>query len=144
MLPSEVHLKRMFPKNEGVQRRIAKLYAALLLDLDGEDVPGALVLQATRDAHLVFALLNDRTGLKRQVFQRLERGKPGKITSHLVPITEDDGVDYANIQRQPWGDPPSSQNFFDLMDQAENLALELIRHFQTGDFARLTGERPFG
>ena len=144
MLPSEVHLKRMFPKNEGVQRRIAKLYAALLLDLYGEDVPEALVLQATRDAHLVFALLNDRTGLKRQVFQRLERGKPGKITSHLVPITEDDGVDYANIQRQPWGDPPSSQNFFDLMDQAENLALELIRRFQTGDFARLTGERPFG
>ena len=96
------------------------------------------MLQATRDAHLVFALLNDRTGLKRQVFQRLERGKPGKITSHLVPITEDDGVDYANIQRQPWGDPPSSQNFFDLMDQAENLALELIRRFQTGDFARLT------
>ena len=144
MLPSEGHLKMMFPKSEGVQRRIAKLYAALLLDLYGEDVPEALVLQATRDAHLVFALLNDRTGLKRQVFQRLERGKPGKITSHLVPITEDDGVDYANIQRQPWGDPPSSQNFFDLMDQAENLALELIRRFQTGDFARLTGERPFG
>lgn len=144
MLPSQVNVKQMFPKNESAQRRIAKLYQAVLLSACGEDVPEGELLRATNDAHFVFALLNDRTGLKRQVFQRVEKGKPSLVTSHIVPITEEDGVDFANIQHSPWGDPPSKQSFFDLFDQAIELAKQLITRFDTCDFAALTGERPFG
>lgn len=144
MLPSQVNVKQMFPKNESAQRRIAKLYQAVLLSACGEDVPEGELLRATNDAHFVFSLLNDRTGLKRQVFQRVEKGKPSLVTSHIVPITEEDGVDFANIQHSPWGDPPSKQSFFDLFDQAIELAKQLITRFDTCDFAALTGERPFG
>ena len=144
MLPSQVNVKQMFPKNESAQRRIAKLYQAVLLSACGEDVPEGELLRATNDAHFVFSLLNDRTGLKRQVFQRMEKGKPSLVTSHIVPITEEDGVDFANIQHSPWGDPPSKQSFFDLFDQAIELAKQLITRFDTCDFAALTGERPFG
>lgn len=144
MLPSQVNVKQMFPKNESAQRRIAKLYQAVLLSACGEDVPEGELLRATNDAHFVFSLLNDRTGLKRQVFQRVEKGKPSLVTSHIVPITEEDGVDFANIQHSPWGDPPSKQSFFDLFDQAIVLAKQLITRFDTCDFAALTGERPFG
>ena len=144
MLPSQVNVKQMFPKNESAQRRIAKLYQAVLLSACGEDVPEGELLRATNDAHFVFSLLNDRTGLKRQVFQWMEKGKPSLVTSHIVPITEEDGVDFANIQHSPWGDPPSKQSFFDLFDQAIELAKQLITRFDTCDFAALTGERPFG
>ncbi len=144
MLPSQVNVKQMFPKNESAQRRIAKLYQAVLLSACGEDVPEGELLRATNDAHFVFSLLNDRTGLKRQLFQRVEKGKPSLVTSHIVPITEEDGVDFANIQHSPWGDPPSKQSFFDLFDQAIELAKQLITRFDTCDFAALTGERPFG
>ena len=144
MLPSQVNVKQMFPKNESAQRRIAKLYQAVLLSACGEDVPEGELLRATNDAHFVFSLLNDRTGLKRQVFQRVEKGRPSLVTSHIVPITEEDGVDFANIQHSPWGDPPSKQSFFDLFDQAIELAKQLITRFDTCDFAALTGERPFG
>ena len=144
MLPSQVNVKQMFPKSESAQRRIAKLYHSVLLSACGEDVPEGELLRATNDAHFVFSLLNDRTGLKRQVFQRMEKGKPSLVTSHIVPITEEDGVDFANIQHSPWGDPPSKQSFFDLFDQAAELAKQLITRFGTCDFAALTGERPFG
>ena len=144
MLPSQVNVKQMFPKNESAQRRIAKLYQAVLLSACGEDVPEGELLRATNDAHFVFSLLNDRTGLKRQLFQRVEKGKPSLVTSHIVPITEEDGVDFANIQHSSWGDPPSKQSFFDLFDQAIELAKQLITRFDTCDFAALTGERPFG
>ena len=144
MLPSQVNVKQMFPKNESAQRRIAKLYQAVLLSACGEDVPEGELLRATNDAHFVFSLINDRTGLKRQLFQRVEKGKPSLVTSHIVPITEEDGVDFANIQHSPWGDPPSKQSFFDLFDQAIELAKQLITRFDTCDFAALTGERPFG
>lgn len=144
MLPSQVNVKQMFPKSESAQRRIAKLYQAVLLSACGEDVPEGELLRATNDAHFVFSLLNDRTGLKRQLFQRVEKGKPSLVTSHIVPITEEDGVDFANIQHSPWGDPPSKQSFFDLFDQAIELAKQLITRFDTCDFAALTGERPFG
>lgn len=144
MLPSQVNVKQMFPKSESAQRRIAKLYHSVLLSACGEDVPEGELLRATNDAHFVFSLLNDRTGLKRQLFQRVEKGKPSLVTSHIVPITEEDGVDFANIQHSPWGDPPSKQSFFDLFDQAAELAKQLITRFDTCDFAALTGERPFG
>lgn len=111
MLPSQVNVKQMFPKNESAQRRIAKLYHSVLLSACGEDVPEGELLRATNDAHFVFSLLNDRTGLKRQVFQRMEKGKPSLVTSHIVPITEEDGVDFANIQHSPWGTRPRSRAF---------------------------------
>lgn len=143
-LPSSVHLKRLFPKNEAVQRRIAKLYKYVIEEVYREDVPEEELFQSTKDAHFVFSLLTDRTGLKHRLFDLLEKGRPHAITSHIVPLTEDPDIDYANTQQQPWGAQGCTQSFFDLYGQAAGLAVELIGNLEEGDFAALTGERPFG
>lgn len=143
-LPSGVNLKHMFPKNEGVQRRIARLYRQVLADVYQADVPEEELLRATRDAHFVFAAVTDRTGLKQRLFHMLERGKPHVVASHIVPLTERDDVDYANISRQPWGPDSSRLDFFQLFGQALDRAERLIAEFDTADLAALTEEKPFG
>jgi len=144
MLPSEVNLKHLFPKNEGVQRCIAKLYRYVLWEVYHADIPETELLQATKDAHFVFTVITDRTGLKHRLFNLLEQGRPHVITSHIVPLTESEGVDYANIQQEPWGPAGNTETFFELYEQAMGLALKLIQNFDAGDFAAITGERPFG
>ncbi len=145
-LPSQVRLKDLFPKNEGVQRQIACLYRELLFAVYRQDVPEQSLYQATNDAHFLFACSTDRTGLKRSFFNRLEQGRPHYVTSHLVPITEDPEMDYANTQHEKWRwkDLASCQDFFQLYEHALALALELGNHFDTVDFKGATGDRPFG
>ncbi len=145
-LPSEISLGKMFPKNEAVQKRIAKLYKDLIFRTLDKDVPETDLYQATCDAHLVFSCVTDRTGLKKRLFDLLERGKPHYISSHFVPLTERDDVDYGNLQQREWHfqGQTSSQTFFDLFDEAEELAGDLIADFAEGDLAALTKERPFG
>lgn len=143
-LPSEVPLKTMFPKNDGVQRKIARLYRHVLFALYGEDIPEGLLVQAMDDAHALFSLVTDRTGLKRKVFARLEKGRPSAVSSHIVPLTEDEQIDYANVQNAPWGEEGSRQSFFELYGEAQGRAVQLLSGFMEGDLSALTGERPFG
>lgn len=143
-LPSEVGLKRLFPKNEGVQRSIARLYRHVLWEVYHADVPEEALYQSTKDAHFVFTLITDRTGLKHRLFDLLEHSRPHAITSHIVPLTESPQVDYANTSGKPWGPEEDTRSFFQLYEDAMALAEKLIRHFDTGDLAALTGERPFG
>lgn len=143
-LPSQVSLGSMFPKNEPVQRRIAKLYREMILGVFGEDVPEEELLRATNDAHFVFSLLTDRTGLKLRAFTLLEKGKPSLVSSHIVPLTEREDVDYANVAQAEWA-PGDSRDFFQLYEDAASLARELIAQFPAGgDLKALTGEKPFG
>lgn len=145
-LPSEVKLKDMFPKNEGVQRKIAALYRDVLFGIYGTNVSEEELYQSTKDAHFVFACCNDRTGLKRRIFSALEKGRPSYVTSHLVPLTEDPEPDFANTLHEEWiwKNFASRQDFFELYEEALELAVKLITQFDTGDFRELTGERPFG
>ena len=41
----------------------------------------------------------------------------------MVPLTEDDQVDFANMQNAPWGDGSSSQSFFELYGEAQGCLL---------------------
>lgn len=145
-LPSQIRLKDLFPKNEGVQRQIACLYREVLFAVYGQDVPEDSLYQATGDAHFLFSCCTDRTGLKRSLFNRLERGRPHYVTSHLVPLTEDPELDCANTRHEEWvwRDVASRQDFFQLYEQALELAVELGNHFDTVDFKKATGDRPFG
>lgn len=148
-LPSEVSLGDCFPNHEPVQRRIALLYQDLIARVMGDQVSAEDLYRCTRDAHVVFSLLTDRTGLKMALFDRVERKGPHNITSHIVPITERDGVDYLNSAHEPWSWAGISghEDFFELFDLAKALALQLIPGFQTledEELSRLTGDRPFG
>ena len=144
-LPSEVSLGDMFPKNEGIQRRIAKLYRNVLSQVYGDEIPEEELLRATKDAHFVFSALTDRTGLKMRIFEMVEQGKAHHVTSHIVPLVERDDVDYANIQQKEWAanGQVSRQSFFELMGEAMGVAETLISNFDEGDFAALTKEKPF-
>lgn len=144
-LPSEVHLKAMFPKNEGVQRRIAHLYRDVLFVLYGENVAEEALMQAMNDAHFTFACVTDRTGLKKRLFDVLEKGKPHTISSHIVPLTEIETIDYANVQNEPWGENGKSrQSFFELYGEAQGVAGRILSGWEEGDLSQLTEERPFG
>ncbi|MCH5353078.1 MAG: zinc dependent phospholipase C family protein [Acutalibacter sp.] len=144
-LPSEVSLGDMFPKNEAIQRRIAKLYRDVLSQVYGAEVAEEELLRAAKDAHFVFSCLTDKSGLKMKIFDLVENGKPHHVTSHIVPLIERDDVDYANIQQEEWtaGKESSRQSFFELMGEAMGVAETLISNFDEGDFAALTKEKPF-
>lgn len=145
-LPSEVKLGDMFPKNEGAQRKIAQLYREMLYQLYGVQLSETELYQSTKDAHFVFAACTDRTGWKRGLFNILEKGRPHHVTSHLVPLTEDPEEDFANTCQAEWTHNGEShrEDFFQLYDQALELALRLNREFDSADFDALTGGRPFG
>lgn len=145
-LPSEAPLGKMFPKNEGIQRRIARLYREVLFQVYGAEASEEGLFQATKDAHFVFSCLTDRTGLKKRAFDLLEKSGPHYISSHIVPLTERDDVDYANLQQEKWGmsENSSCQSFFELMGEAMGKAENLIANFDQGDFSALTKEKPFG
>ena len=147
-LPSEVSLGKCYPKNEATQRRIAKLYRDLIFQVLGEDVSEKDLFQATQDAHFVFSLMTDRTGLKLRLMETLEKGKPHWVSSHLVPITEDGDEDYVNLAHDAWNWKGISgdQDFFELFDEAKDLAGALIAALEAGDrqqAAALTRGRTF-
>lgn len=146
-LPSEVKLVSCFPKNEGVQRKIACLYREVLFSIYGTDVAEEELFRATKNARFIFSATTDRSGLKRMLFERLERGRPGYVTSHLVPITEDSEPDYANDSHSAWttesGDV-REESAFELYEQALERAEMLFKGFDTADLKELTGDRPFG
>ncbi len=145
-LPGEVNLKDTFPKNEGVQRMIARLYREVLFAVYNAEVSEESLYQAAKDAHLLFAVCNDRTGLKRSLFSLIEKGRPHYITSHLVPITEDPEEDFANTAHSEWthNGEVHTQDFFELYDRALELAVTLCRDFDSVSFKDATGDRPFG
>ncbi len=145
-LPSQVKLSDMFPKNEGVQRKIACLYRDVLFGVYGTDVSEEELYRSTKDARFIFSATTDRTGLKRAFFQSLEKGRPHYVTSHLVPLTEDPDMDYANTRREEWiwKNFASRQDFFELYEEALEKAARFAREFDTADLKALTGDRPFG
>ncbi len=146
-LPSEVPLGKMYPKDRAALGRMARLYQPLLKKLFQVEATQAELIQAGLDIHLVFSLLTDRTGLKLRIVEALEKGKPHKISCHIVPLTERADVDYANVTHTPWQTPDGGlheEDFFQLMEQAREKAVRFIGAFDTGDLAALTEEIPFG
>lgn len=145
-LPSEIKLGDMFPKNEGAQRKIARLYRELLFSVYGKDVGEDELYQATKDAHFLFSVCTDRTGLKRGLFSFIEKNRPSSVTSHLVPLTEDPEADFANTAHLEWAHngETHTEDFFQLYDQALELAAKLCGNYDAADFKALTGDRPFG
>ena len=99
-------------------------------------------MQAMADAHQVFALVTDRTGLKKKLFSWVERNRPSVIGSHIVPLTEAEDIDYANTQNSPWGEEGSCQSFFELYGEAQGVAGRILSGFLEGDLAALTEEKP--
>lgn len=142
-LPTDVKFKKFFPKDEVIQRAVSKLYSYIIKELFNEEVSKEQIYQATNDARALMSFLTDRTTIKQRFFDRLERGKPHMITSHIVPITENPEFDYANTSQTEWGSESRTDSFFELYDESVVLAKSLIENFDSCDFAEITGEKLF-
>lgn len=145
-LPTEIKLKKFFPKNLAVQLIIGKIYHNLFKEVFQDDISEEEIVRAANDGRFVFGMLTDKTTMKKRVFERIERGRPHYVSSHILPMTEDADIDYANSGKAPWlaGDISSERSFFELFENAAEKAAHIISVFETCDLAEITGEVPFG
>ncbi|MEG1426545.1 MAG: hypothetical protein RSC76_02530 [Oscillospiraceae bacterium] len=80
------------------------------------------------------------------LLQKFETGKPRKLSSHILPLMEDDGIDYANLSETPWSDLHGKERrdtFFGLLHMAKEKTIAIIDGFQTEDIEKLTRDEPF-
>ena len=145
-LPTEIKLKQYFPKDTAAQNAISNIYHVLFDRLFQAPVSSRTLLEATADAHKIFSALTDKTTMKKKIFDRIERGKPSKISSHLIPVMENEEIDYANSSHTSWSAEGKTrhEDFFELFDEGVRRAVTLITEFDTADFAALTQNIPFG
>ena len=145
-LPGEFRLESCFPKNEEAEAAIVEIYETLFEELFHVSHKEKVLEQAEKDARLTFRILNDSTGLKKQVTERLEKGKKRTISCHLRGITEKGETDYANIAKGQWLDrqgSPHTDDFFQLFETAVEAAQELIIRFPIDDGDALAKGRYF-
>lgn len=131
-LPGEFRLESCFPKNEEAETAIVGIYETLFEELFHVSQKELLLAQAEKDARLTFRILNDRSGLKKQVTERLERGKARTISCHIRGITENGEVDYANTEKNEWTDRQGishTEDFFQLFESAVEVAKKIIVRF---------------
>ena len=148
-LPSEFPLKRTVPHHPAAERSIARLYASLIGTLFGARIPEEKLLECLEDCRKIFSLLTDRTGLKKNLMERLEKKKARSISCHLRGMTEEGNFDYANTLLETWRWPPvtgapRNESFFELYESSVPRAAELILEAPDClDFAVLTENLPF-
>ena len=145
-LPGEFRLESCFPKNEEAEAAIVEIYETLFEELFHVSHKEKVLEQAEKDARLTFRILNDSAGLKKQVTERIEKGKKRTISCHLRGITEKGETDYANIAKGQWLDrqgSPHTDDFFQLFETAVEAAKELIIRFPIDDGDALAKERYF-
>jgi hypothetical protein len=147
---TDFDLKKTVPKNPDVQAMIADLYVFILRKLFGGEVEAKAVLQATNDCRRVSGLLNDRTSLKKQLIERMEK-RTGKYlcSCFLRGLCEDGDYDYANVLASPWRWPPESplqrtESFLDLYEFSiyESVGF-MLDFFENGSLEKMTGHIPF-
>lgn len=145
-LSTQVRQSKLFPRDEEVQREIARLYHFVFQKLFVEELPNELIYQATVDCQKVFSLLTDSTTMKRKIMSRVERGRPHIITGHILPLVEDPSIDFANVGQSSWDNNgvQDDRDFFQLYDSSIDLALEINSNYKGCDFANVTGERMMG
>lgn len=150
MLPTEFNLKKAYPNNPLVKQSIASLYVYVLQNVYQLKYSEKEIIRVERDCRFVTALQNDRTGLKTQFFNYLER-KRGKylLSCFLRGVMEDDDFDFANILSSPWRDPTNSsrehtESFFELFESAIDESVTFLKRIdQNTNLAELFGNNPF-
>ncbi len=158
LLPSDLKLTDAIPDDDGVTRIIALIYTKLLYRIFGVRLEPKYALLMTKDMRDCFAVLDDRTLLKKPVIELIERvveGKPhrGGMSAYMRSLTEGLDYDYANLTHQEWHnicapERGGSQSFLELADLAAEDTMLMIDHFLcalkgVGSFENYTEERSF-
>ncbi len=128
-LPGKTSLKSLVVCDIASLNQIGRLWKSVLDDVLNIKVSESQMVEAFKDTVKVFALLNDRTGIKKQLVSKIESGKAHTISCHIRPILENMEQDYANTNKAEWGKEHSSADFFELFDDAVISATEIINGF---------------
>lgn len=149
-LPTEFNLKKTIPRNKDVQKKIAEIYVYIFQKLYGRNVGLKAVIQAERDCRFVVGLQNDRTGLKKDLFQRFEKKHDKYLCSCFFRgILEDGEFDYGNVLLTPWSWPLESphkktESFLNLYELcADESADFMLKIYKTNDMSSLSEKIPF-
>lgn len=144
-ITTQVSLKKFFPKDISVQKRMAELYRQILKDIFDEEVSAETIFRATQDTRIVYGLLTDTTTLKKKIFERIEHGRPHYISSHLLPLIENPSIDYANTGKSPWENNGETdcRDFFELFEDAAQQSLQIILNYDNCEFEKWMGNKLF-
>lgn len=144
-ISTQISLKKFFPKDIAVQQMMARLYRQVISEVLDVNINPEVIFRATQDTRTVYGLLSDGTTLKKKIIERIERGKPHHISSHILPLIENPGIDYANTGKSPWqnGGETDARDFFTLFEEAIEKSLEIISDYDNCDFERVMGEKLF-
>ncbi len=149
-LPTQVSLRKAYPKRTDVERRIAQIYSFVFQKVYGRNVAEKSILQTEKDCRFLNRLQNDRTGLKKQFFSHFEKKHGLYFLSCLFRgVMEDEDFDYANILSSPWSWPADStekctDSFFKLFESSVQESVMFMQEVgpQT-DLESMFGTIPF-
>ncbi len=148
-LPGKMSLKSLVVCDIASLNQIGRLWVSVLDEVLNIKVSEKQMVEAFEDTKKVFALLNDRTGLKKQLVSKVESGKAHTISCHIRPILEDMEQDFANTSKAEWENSGNSSDFFELFDDAVVSARKIINGFtykkiNADNISVYTKNRPFG
>ena len=75
--------------------------------------------------------------------RRWERKKTWRISSRLLPMTEDPQWDHANLDHAVWGEKGEDEDFFALYDRAVEESPTFFALYQTNCAEQVTAHIPF-
>lgn len=145
-LASELDLGECYPLDETTQDLIVGLYKFLIKKLFNRDVHEFLIFQATEDAHNVRKMMNDKTGIKRNLMLALEFGRKRTISSNFIPVKYIDEYDWANAGHAIWVDDQGnerSQSFKNLFSVSLQKAKSIINGLSKNKLSELVDNEPF-
>lgn len=137
---------------------IGKMYSTVLNKVYQADISAGLVQQAIADTVGISAVLRDKTGIKKGLFEGLEKGlkKPPLYSSMFLPSKIEDKPDYLNschsLWYLPWDNSKKqtssfTDNFFAAAAEAKNIVETafsfLAGHSISESLASLIGNRSF-
>ena len=124
-LPTEIRLKDLLPEDEKVKYFMGKLFCRLLNKNYNAGIEKNDIFEARSDFKKFFALMTDRTGIKKAIVKKIEQlqGKDQYMSSFIRDLTEDDSYDYSNVSHDIWSWPMDSQeectdSFFDIYERS--------------------------
>jgi len=154
-LITDLRLRRCVNYKEADRAAVALIYANALRDIYGVTTDEKNMRRLAPDMKRLFSLLDDPTMIWRPTVRKLEilLGKDdAPMSAYMRPFMEDDGYDYANIEKEEWHNfmapqEESCEDFFEMTDRAERKSEDFMKFFMTAegaeDFSSYTEERSF-
>lgn len=143
-LPQERAVHGALPPLDDSEKEILALHLERLIFAGFQiHVEKKRLYQVMSDASYAYHLATDKTGLKRMLTRRWERKKSWRISSRLLPMTEDPQWDHANLDHAVWGEKGEEDDFFALYDRAVEESPAFFALYQTNCAEQVTAHIPF-